>query len=299
MNARRTAFTLIELLVVISIIALLVSILLPALASAREAARRSSCLNQVRQGLVASFAYAADYKSNLPDEGFNPGGYDNQRMHSPGGIQANGGTTPAGLGCLLAGRYTTIDNVYCPGETNRIDANNYYLKSRAEIVGYRDLGKLTADIRAGNVNWTFFSYQVRYTRWRGGGLHPALATSNFYAWSDGMQYLYNLDKDILAKKPNVSLISDSFSQRFDVGGGANQILNYHIAGLNVGYSAGNALWVEDRNSQIRNLGNGIVDRLVLDAYAEDVWDALDGDRTRLDPYYPAGFGLYNRVYGLR
>src|SRR5262245_49492417 len=65
-GARRGGFTLIELLVVIAVIALLIALLLPALGRAREQARRSLCLSQVRQFGIATTAYSIDYNSWLP-----------------------------------------------------------------------------------------------------------------------------------------------------------------------------------------------------------------------------------------
>ena len=63
---QHAAFTLIELLVVVSIIALLVSMLLPALNKARSAAKRVVCQSQLRQAGTAIFMYTGDNNYNYP-----------------------------------------------------------------------------------------------------------------------------------------------------------------------------------------------------------------------------------------
>lgn len=61
------AFTLIEMLVVISIIALLLALLMPVLASARDAGEVAKCGSNLRQQMIAFSAYAADNKDFLPN----------------------------------------------------------------------------------------------------------------------------------------------------------------------------------------------------------------------------------------
>jgi prepilin-type N-terminal cleavage/methylation domain-containing protein/prepilin-type processing-associated H-X9-DG protein len=63
---KRRAFTLIELLVVIAIIAILAAILFPVFAQAREKARQSSCLSNVKQLNTALVMYTNDYDEQLP-----------------------------------------------------------------------------------------------------------------------------------------------------------------------------------------------------------------------------------------
>lgn len=74
-----TGFTLVELLVVIAIIGVLVALLLPAIQAAREAARRSDCLNRIRQLSLAAQNYETSRKE-LPSHGDVPTGLSSQAL---------------------------------------------------------------------------------------------------------------------------------------------------------------------------------------------------------------------------
>jgi prepilin-type N-terminal cleavage/methylation domain-containing protein len=91
---RRKAFTLVELLVVIGIIALLISILLPALNRAREQAKQAQCLSNLRQIGQGLQLFAGEHKNHYPLAGliFGPSDCTPAGLHDP--TQQNYGYFP-------------------------------------------------------------------------------------------------------------------------------------------------------------------------------------------------------------
>ena len=127
-KTERKSFTLIELLVVISIIAVLAAMLLPALGKARDKARSSQCINNLRQIGIGMVNYANMYKDVIVACWLVPGKY------------AQGTTWPYGLRDAINVKSTTAEKFFrCPSEKGTFNLwnqwNNHYGHNQA-FLGY-------------------------------------------------------------------------------------------------------------------------------------------------------------------
>lgn len=118
---RRSAFSLIELLVAISIIVILASMTVPAVASIRESARRLSCSSGLRQVGLGCLAYAGEWRGYFPPQNPNPNFWSR-----PGNFGGQG------LGLIL--EYLGDGGcgvLFC--SSSRSPANSLYTMSKAKI----------------------------------------------------------------------------------------------------------------------------------------------------------------------
>lgn len=133
-HSSRQGFTLVELIVVISIISLLVTLLLPALASARQSAINIQCSARQKQLVAAYYTYAADYKNKYSM-------YYHTWLHQcyVGGVVTN----PNNLGVLFQSGYLPLERL--PGTAS---------SSPKEVMRY------CPSDSASQSNWVFSGYNL-------------------------------------------------------------------------------------------------------------------------------------------
>jgi prepilin-type N-terminal cleavage/methylation domain-containing protein len=213
---RRQGFTLVELLVVIGIIAVLIAILLPTLGKAREAAKRTQCLSNLRQIHMAYMEYALKNKDKVPlgyIQGFRQMNYTIWSRNTNG---TNGFDEAFVLYGLLAkfsnkgvpeGQLKTAQVLFCPSRT---DASNQFSQPQNPWPPGADVNQ---DTRA--------SYSCRpIVNWG----YPARAT-NITEWPR------------LSKLKSRAIFADTVSDNDD-------LKQAHQAGVNVLYGHGGANWVQ-------------------------------------------------------
>ena len=118
-RSRRGGFTLVELLVVIGIIALLVSMLMPALGKVRDQANGAKCSNNLRQLMTATLMFCGDHKGILPGGESDGGRKDSEErcwvFNGPDGAMGNDWRTAPQSGTLW--RYVKSTQTYlCPSK---------------------------------------------------------------------------------------------------------------------------------------------------------------------------------------
>lgn len=229
-QAYRKGFTLIELLVVIAIIAILAAILFPVFARARESARRSSCLSNLKQIGLGLMMYTQDYDEQLPKTAF-----------------ANPQVPP--LGWAMSGYWLWQQQIYDYVKSKQV----FYCPSSAfggslssGVGGFRE-GNYGANNGAMGISLAVFqapaeTYQIMdWGGFIGNGWDPIVPCTSHqkYGWMPGGGPGSAVNKTPASGKSCASsTLAPGSAEYGDFTSGR------HFEGINIGFADGHVKWVK-------------------------------------------------------
>ncbi|QNN22844.1 prepilin-type N-terminal cleavage/methylation domain-containing protein [Planctomycetales bacterium ZRK34] len=227
---RQRAFTLIELLVVVAIIALLIAILLPSLAKARELGKRTVCLANQRSVVQSMMMYTVEHRGYYPPSQTNDDSvwaYSFDCKSSLPGVK-----TPLGPGLMIREQFIPVQQaasmMHCPSmdTTAASYAGFMYPYHSMDHPSPWGLGVSSFDDPTQTATRIIMSYNYRSPSW--------------FLAHDGEQI------NVTGQKLPIVLWTDQLDPRFGV-------LYHHVEGYNVMSSDGSGRFVLDARHEVERI----------------------------------------------